>query len=240
MASPNPVLLPRKKYSLYVPDLVFFGGSHTTSTSCEGSRSPRFQADCMAQGLRSLGVVEKCMVVGFSYGGFVGFQMAQHHPQLVGSLVLCGSAMALTQSISSKALERIGFSSWDEFLLPTSPQGVKVLLQIGSFKLTNWIPTFFYKHYLQVMFNNRKEREELLEAFVVRDEDVTSYQFQQKIHLLWGNEDKILSMEVANNLKEKLGGNTKLLRVKKAGHLAMLERPFVFNNFLKEILASAE
>uniref|UniRef100_A0A7C9CZF8 AB hydrolase-1 domain-containing protein n=1 Tax=Opuntia streptacantha TaxID=393608 RepID=A0A7C9CZF8_OPUST len=135
----------RKKYDLYVPDLLFFGGSYTS----RGERSTRFQADCIAAGLRRLGV-ERCIVVGFSYGGFVGFQMAQHHSDLVGSMVVSGSTLALTQSISSKALERLGFASWSELLLPTSAQGVKVLVEHGSYKLHKLIPRYLCKDFLEV------------------------------------------------------------------------------------------
>nr|GMD00867.1 epoxide hydrolase 4 [Ipomoea batatas] len=40
-----------KKFSVYVPDLLFFGGSITDSKD----RSPTFQARCVAEGLRRLG-----------------------------------------------------------------------------------------------------------------------------------------------------------------------------------------
>ncbi|XP_056693580.1 uncharacterized protein [Spinacia oleracea] len=172
------VLALRNKYSIFIPDLLFFGGSYTSKTD----RSPKFQAECLAIGLRKLGVEDKCVVVGFSYGGFVGFQMAQHHPHLVASLVVSGAVVSLSESISSKCLEKIGFSSWPELLMPTSAEGVKVLLDVGSSSLT-WMPNFVYKHYFQVMFGNRKERVELLEALVVNDEDDSgpTHQFQQKI-----------------------------------------------------------
>nr|GMC99111.1 epoxide hydrolase 4 [Ipomoea batatas]GME08319.1 epoxide hydrolase 4 [Ipomoea batatas] len=42
-----------KKFSVYVPDLLFFGGSITDSKD----RSPTFQARCVAEGLRRLGVM---------------------------------------------------------------------------------------------------------------------------------------------------------------------------------------
>ncbi|XP_021738625.1 uncharacterized protein LOC110705100 [Chenopodium quinoa] len=227
------VLALRKKYDLYIPDLLFFGGSYTTSDT---KITPRFQADCFAKGLRKLGV-EKCVVVGLSYGGFVGFQMAEHYPDLVDSMVVTGSVLALSESISSKALERIGFNSWPEYLMPNSVEGVKVLLDKASYSFP-WMPKVFFKHIFEVMFGNRKERVAILEALVVKDEHVTNHQFRQRIHLLWGNDDKIFNMEVANNLKERLGAETNLQVLKKAGHLAPLERPCAFNKCLKKLLDS--
>ncbi|XP_057543678.1 uncharacterized protein LOC130822892 [Amaranthus tricolor] len=139
------VLALRKKYTLYIPDLIFFGGSYTNKTD----RTPRFQADCFAIGLKKLGVEEKCVVVGFSYGGFVGFQMAEHHPDLVGLLVVTGSVVAVSESIYKDTLKRIGFSNFVDFLLPITAEGVEVLLKIGSYKFP-WMPDLFRKHLLEV------------------------------------------------------------------------------------------
>ncbi|KAL9231644.1 hypothetical protein vseg_006844 [Gypsophila vaccaria] len=223
-----------KKYNIYVPDLLFFGKSWTIRSE----RSPRFQADCLGNGLKKLGLVdEKCIVVGFSYGGFVGFELAEHYPELVGSMVITGSSVGWAEAQNKPALERIGYSSLAHLLLPESVEDVKALLDVGSSSFPH-MPRFFYKHFLEIMFDNRKERAELLEALVVRDEDLSTHQFEQKIHLIWGSEDKLLDVEEAMSLKERLGGRGKLQVVKKAGHLVLQERPFVFNKYLKEMLSS--
>uniref|UniRef100_A0A2N9EXU4 AB hydrolase-1 domain-containing protein n=1 Tax=Fagus sylvatica TaxID=28930 RepID=A0A2N9EXU4_FAGSY len=124
------VLALARKYKVYVPDLLFFGRSITDRSE----RSPEFQAECVAKGLRKLGV-ERCTLVGFSYGGMVGFKMAEMYPDLVESMVFTGCVMALTKSISDAALKRIGLKSWSEFLLPDSVQGVKLLLTRATYKL---------------------------------------------------------------------------------------------------------
>uniref|UniRef100_A0A7N2R8Q6 AB hydrolase-1 domain-containing protein n=1 Tax=Quercus lobata TaxID=97700 RepID=A0A7N2R8Q6_QUELO len=126
-----------RKYKVYVPDLLFFGGSITDRSE----RSPEFQAECVAKSLKKLGM-ERCSLVGLSYGGMVGFKMAEIYPDLVESMVLTCSAMALTKSISDAALERIEFKSWSDYMLPDSVQGVKILFDIfATFKLP-WIPNF--------------------------------------------------------------------------------------------------
>ncbi|KAK7816045.1 uncharacterized protein LOC111999398 [Quercus suber] len=139
------VLALARKYKVYVPDLLFFGGSITDRSE----RSPEFQAECVAKGLKKPSV-ERCTLVGLSYGGMVGFKMAEMYPDLVESMVLTCSAMALTKSISDAALERIGFKSWSDYTLPDSVQGVKILFDIATFKLP-CIPNFVYKHYLEAI-----------------------------------------------------------------------------------------
>ncbi|PSS21401.1 Epoxide hydrolase [Actinidia chinensis var. chinensis] len=221
-----------KKYAVYVPDLLFFGGS---LSDCP-DRSPSFQANCLAEGLKKLGV-ERCTVVGFSYGGMVAFKLAELYPDLVRALVVSGSILAMTDSISDTTLRGLGFSSSSELLLPTSVKGLKALLSVAAYKKL-WFPDKLHKDFLEVMFNNRKERGELLEGLVVSNKDATIPNFQQRIHLLWGENDQIFKLELAQNMKEQLGDKATFQGIKKAGHLVHLERPCVYNRFLKRFLAS--
>ncbi|KAF7809721.1 Epoxide hydrolase 4 [Senna tora] len=212
-----------KKYAVYVPDLLFFGGSATDKPD----RSPTFQAECLSKALRKVGV-ESCVVVGFSYGGMVAFKMAEMYPEMVRAMVISGSILAMTDSISASALSELGFSSSSELLLPTSVKGLKALLSVAAYKKL-WFPDRLHKDFLQVMFTNRKERGELLEGLVISNKDLTIPKFPQRIHLLWGENDQIFKMELAQNMKEQLGENVTYEGIKKAGHLVHLERPCVYN-----------
>ncbi|KAI8533002.1 hypothetical protein RHMOL_Rhmol11G0262300 [Rhododendron molle] len=191
------VLALTSQYSVYVPDFIFFGGS----TTSRPDRSAEIQAECLARGLRKLGV-EKCTVVGLSYGGMVGFKMAAMYPELVEALVASCTVIEMTQSVAHQSQKKLGISQW-------------CCSAIG------------------------KEKAELLEALVVRDEkstNITSY--PQRIHLLWGHDDKIFNLDLAQTMKERLGENVTLQWIENAGHLAQLERPLAFNNHLKRILSS--
>ncbi|XP_015064083.1 epoxide hydrolase 4 [Solanum pennellii] len=221
-----------KKYSVYVPDLLFFGGSVTDRSD----RSPGFQAECLGKGLRKLGV-EKCVVVGFSYGGMVAFKMAEMFPDLVEALVVSGSILAMTDSISTTTLNGLGFSSSSELLLPTSVKGLKALLKVAAYKKL-WFPDRLHRDFLEVMFTNRKERGELLEGLVVSNKDTSIPNFPQRIHLLWGENDQIFNLELAQNMKHQLGEKTTFHGIDKAGHLVHLERPCVYNKCLKQFLTS--
>uniref|UniRef100_M8BGF4 AB hydrolase-1 domain-containing protein n=1 Tax=Aegilops tauschii TaxID=37682 RepID=M8BGF4_AEGTA len=220
-----------KHYDVYIPDLLYFGGSTSPSTD----RSPGFQAECLVAALGKLGV-ERCTVVGFSYGGMGAFKMAEAHPGLVRSLVVSGSVVAMTDSISETTLERIGVKSSAELLLPDSVKGLKALLSIAAHRKL-WFPERLHRDYLQVMFTNRKERAELLEGLVVSNKDATVPVLPQKILLLWGHNDNIFNIELAKTMKEQLGEETMLQSIDKAGHLVHLERPCVYNRRLLEFLA---
>ncbi|KDO47519.1 hypothetical protein CISIN_1g0210702mg, partial [Citrus sinensis] len=136
------VLALAKTYAVYVPDFLFFGGSITDRSE----RTASFQAECMVKGLRKLGV-KRCTLVGVSYGGMVGFKMAEMYPDLVESLVATCSVM-FTESVSNAALERIGFDSWVDYLLPKTADALKVKLDIACYKLPT-LPAFVFKHILE-------------------------------------------------------------------------------------------
>ncbi|OIV94796.1 hypothetical protein TanjilG_21993 [Lupinus angustifolius] len=191
-----------KKYAVYVPDLLFFGGSITDKPD----RSPGFQAECLAVGLRKLGV-EKCSVVGFSYGGMVAFKMAELYPELVESVAVSGSVVAMMESIIMNIVKGLGFSSCSEMLMPTTVKGVKELLSLGTHKKIQF-PHRFHKDFLE------------------------------RIHLLWGENDKIFKLKLAENMKEKIGDKATIEGIKNAGHLVHLERPCVYNRCLKHFLSS--
>jgi pimeloyl-ACP methyl ester carboxylesterase len=100
------------------------------------------------KGLRKIGV-EKCILVGFSYGGMVAFKMAELYPDLVQAMVISGSILAMTDSISEATLSELGFKSSSELLLPNSVNGLKALLSVATHKKL-WFPNRLHKDYLEV------------------------------------------------------------------------------------------
>ncbi|KAL1833773.1 hypothetical protein ACET3Z_003424 [Daucus carota] len=220
------------KYSVYVPDLLFFGAS----TTSKPERSMEFHAECLVKGLRSFGV-EKFTVAGLSYGATLGFRMARMYPGMVQCIVASGTAVELTESISRASLQNIGYSSWSEFLMPDSTKGLTTFFSIASQKPPS-LPEFAAKDFLKEFFANRKERDELLKAWVINDNDVAPCHYSQKVYLIWGEDDKIFKKEVAENIKRQLGEQANLEFIKDAGHLVHSDQPSEYNQRLKNILAS--
>lgn len=132
------------RYNLYIPDLMFFGKSSTASAD----RSPDFQAACVAAAMARLGVA-RCDVVGFSYGGMVAFKLAESRPELVRSLCVSGSVVAMTDAVNRETMERLGAGSSAELLMPETLKGLKALLSISMHRKM-WFPDRLYKDYLKV------------------------------------------------------------------------------------------
>ncbi|KAM3377012.1 putative protein isoform X1 [Capsicum galapagoense] len=222
-------------FDVYVPNLIFLGDSITDRPE----RSTTFQAECLVKGLMKIGV-EKFSLVGFTYGGMVGFKLAQLYPHMVESMVISSAVIEMTESVSNASLKNIGFTNWSDFLLPKTVTGVKVLLSTGTHKWP-WLPKFFYKDFLEVMFDNRKEKEQILEALVVSDKDatITPSNYSQRIYLLYGDDDRIFNKKISDNMKEKLGKNATIQYVKNAGHLLQIEQPSTYNYYLKKFLSNS-
>ncbi|KVI02003.1 hypothetical protein Ccrd_019729 [Cynara cardunculus var. scolymus] len=165
--------------------------------------------------------------------------MAKLYPNLVQSMVVSSTVVELTESLSRESCKRFDGSSWTELLLPDTVEGFKRMLTVGAHKLP-WLPNFIYRGILETMFNNRRERSELLKAMVVPDKDaITDTNYSQRILMLWGENDKIFNLEIANTMKTRLGAKTTLESIKNVGHLLSLEQPFAYNRRLKHFLASS-
>ncbi|MED6200660.1 hypothetical protein PIB30_087388 [Stylosanthes scabra] len=134
-----------KHYSVYVPDFLFFGGSFTDRTE----RSLEFQAECLAVGLGKLGV-EKCVLVGFSYGAMVAFKIGEIYPELVHAMVISGAVATIKQSIIVDIVRGTGLSSCSEMLMPTTVDGLKRLLSVGLHRNITF-PRRLHNNFLKVL-----------------------------------------------------------------------------------------
>jgi len=57
--------------------------------------------------------------------------MAELYPELIEYLIIAGTVVSMTDSISQGSLRRIGFSSSFELLLPTLITGLKELFSMA-------------------------------------------------------------------------------------------------------------
>ncbi|KAL1818711.1 hypothetical protein ACET3Z_013580 [Daucus carota] len=219
-------------HAVYVPDLLFFGGSYTDKPG----RSTAFQAEVMAAALRKVGV-KKCTVVGLSYGACVGFKMAKLDPELVEFIVASDTIIELNESFVRVVLDHYGFDNFVEFLMPKTADGLIRFLTICNHGPVN-LPQFAAKDFLREFYNNRKEKAELAEAWVIPDNEVKPISLSQKVHLVWGDDDKIFNSKVAERTKMQLGGHTTLHYIEDGGHAVQMEKPDLYNAELKKVLSS--
>ncbi|KAG5029678.1 hypothetical protein AAZX31_05G165800 [Glycine max] len=222
-----------RRFNVYVPDLLFFGDSHTTRPD----RSEAFQAQCVAALLQAHGL-QRTSVVGISYGGFVAYSLAAQFPERVEKVVLCCAGVCLEDKDLDEGMFQV--KTVDEaadILLPQTPEKLRQLVQLAFAKPVKTMPTCFLNDYINVMCtDNRQERKELIET-LHKDRKLSNLpKITQPTLIIWGEKDLVFPMELAHRLQRHLGENAQLVVIKNAGHALNVEKPKEMYKNLKSFL----
>ncbi|XP_057432577.1 uncharacterized protein LOC130725355 [Lotus japonicus] len=220
-------------FNIYVPDLVFFGGSTTTSAE----RSERFQAATVGKLVEKLGL-KRFHVVGTSYGGFVAYHLAEMLGERVEKVVIASSGVNMKKSDNAALLQRAELEKIEDLMLPVTPQQLRKLMTLAVSKRVQFVPDFFLKDYLNKLYKeNRKEKMELLKAISLGREDTSNLSsLQQEVLIVWGENDRIFPVQMAHELKEAISQKARLELIKDASHVPQLEKPVEFNNIILNFL----
>ncbi|KAL2651184.1 hypothetical protein R1flu_019312 [Riccia fluitans] len=215
-----------KHFRLYVPDLIFFGSSYSNSSE----RSEIFQAECFKKMLDEL-KVDRVHVMGTSYGGMVAYRMAHLFPELVDKVVCCSSGVTMTPRTNDRLLKEINCEKVNTILIPTTLEEAKLGMSVATVFNLSKFPLFLIKPLYQRYFSrNMKERTELLEGMIISSEGAPPVpKIGQKTLILWGRKDRIFSTDLAEELKELIGDNAKLVYFENSGHIPQVEKKKEFN-----------
>lgn len=96
--------------------------------------------------------VHKMSLVGISYGGFVGYRVAAHFPEVVEKIVLCCAGVCLEEVDMENGLFRV--SNLDEassILLPQTPDKLRELMKLSFVRPARGVPTWFLQDFIQVI-----------------------------------------------------------------------------------------
>ncbi|XP_078157171.1 uncharacterized protein LOC144552983 isoform X3 [Carex rostrata] len=212
----------RSGFDLYVPDLIFFGGSFSPSPD----RSDYFQARSVVSVLDRLGV-NRFGLVGVSYGGFVSYRIAELYPERVQRVMLVCAGVCLEDSDLAAGLFVVSnVADAAELLVPRWPDKLRELVRLTFVKPPRVMPTCFIRDYIQVMCTEySQEKTELLQS-LIKDRKISNLpKITPPTLIVWGEEDKVFPLELAHRLKRHLGENSQLVTIKEAGHAVNLEKP---------------
>ncbi|MCO5609655.1 hypothetical protein L7F22_063885 [Adiantum nelumboides] len=212
-----------KHFSLYLPDLLFFGAStidmgvdsqhqhaveqFSTSKVEHPERTVKFseifQAECMHETMNKMGVQE-AVVLGHSYGGFVAYHMAHLYPSFVKRVVIVSSGIMMDSHTNDNLLQEFGSSRIHDMLVPpTLPLFKKSLQFTFNGYLPPWLPSFFYKDMYESLSGDKVRRLQLVDDIILGKEDsIPLPTINQSTLILWGDEDRIFNINLAYKLKE--------------------------------------
>ncbi|KAG2322464.1 hypothetical protein Bca52824_015677 [Brassica carinata] len=221
-----------KSFNLFIPDLVFFGESHSRNAE----RTVEFQARSVVGGLKRLGCSEEggLAVYSISYGGFVAYRMAKIWPEMVEKVVIVSSGVGFTQQQKMTELKKHG-GDVSEILVPRNPRDLRMLVRISmntGIAFIDWIPDFILSQFITVMYEtHRKELVELAKNLLEREEDAEFYAISQKTLIIWGDKDEVFPLEHGRRLHRHLP-NSSLEILKDIGHGVNIEAPTTLNNLI--------
>jgi len=219
-------------FTLYMPDLLFFGDSVSNSSD----RSLRFQAETVVQLAEHFGV-DVLDAVGLSYGGFVALTVALFRPNRVRRLCLVGCpGDRMREEDHLNVLNTFGVSQIHELFLPQGPEGVRRLME------TAWlhpprVPDFLLKDTLRALFQNQvKEKRELLEDLLgeLKDRRNAHARIPHPTLILCGQYDRIFPPSLVSRLRDRLGESAEFITMADTAHAPNMERAEAFNQLLQD------
>ncbi|CAH9081982.1 unnamed protein product [Cuscuta europaea] len=221
------------RFNVYVPDLLFFGGSSTTLPE----RTEEFQALCVMK-LMDTVRVQRMSLVGISYGGFVGYSMAVQFPNAVEKVVLCCAGVCLEKKDMEEGLFQVAdLDEAADILLPQTPEKLRELMRFSFVKPAKVVPTYFLTDFIDVMCTEYVEEKRQLIHAILQDRHLSNLpKITQRTLIIWGEQDQIFPLELGYRLQRHIGEKAKLVVIKNAGHAVNLEKTNEFAKHLKAFL----
>ncbi len=208
-------LLAAKKYQVFILDLPGFGRSDNPGPDWGVGEYSQFLVDF----LKNLGI-GKINYFGHSFGGSLGIFLAANHPQVIEKLILCDSSFRriLKVSQTTKKLKKI--SQYFPFLPRFEPQIKKIYYRI-------FFPDSDLIKFPQLESNFRK----------IMTQDLTDClgRINKETLILWGENDKDTSVDLARELQEKIA-NSQLKIFPNVGHGLPLECPNIIFQELRKFI----
>ncbi|KAJ4884695.1 alpha/beta-Hydrolases superfamily protein [Raphanus sativus] len=226
-------------FNLFIPDLVFFGGSYTTRPE----RTEVFQAETLMRALQKQSV-KRFSLVGLSYGGFVGYRMAAMFGDAVERVVICCAAVCMEENDMGEA-SVFKVSDIDEaskILVPDSVEKLRELMGYIFYKpflaLAKLVPTYVLHDFIEHVLTreNMEEKREMIKN-IPKDRIISEIpKLTQETLIIWGEHDNVFPVEMGKRLQHHLGKNGKFVVIKRTGHVFNFERPGKYAKLLKKFL----
>ena len=223
-------------YDVIITDLL---GSGTTLMKQDGY-TIKDQVEHLKATIDFLGVNEKIIVVGNSYGGLVASHFAHYYPDYVSKLVIYDAPAKHYQlSYANQIAATMGLNNIEQLLIPPTPEVMKQSLKIIYHKVP-YIPDFIFEAMFQEPDHvQRAHQKKLLDHLIGFEKyyQVMDYQFKMPIYLIWGEYDLLIPLTTAFALKEEYNiPDERMAIIPNAAHAANMEFPKEFCKALRELI----
>jgi len=192
--------------------------------------SPLFYRKQLVELLEVLKVKTPFHIAGLSFGGAIVSDFVTHYPQLIDKIIFIDPVyrfpnQGTPEAVMNYTMAIKAYAMADD--------------QLTNFKHPELFPNWASKYKPQMKFKGFRHALISTIKNYPRQTIIANYtqldSFHKKVLLIWGKDDKIVTFDYSDSLRQKL--NVDLLAVEDAGHLPHLEKPTIVNqkiiSFLK-------
>ncbi|UKN02143.1 alpha/beta hydrolase [Paracrocinitomix mangrovi] len=214
-------------HHVIAPDLLWFGKSSSKAKAELDS-----QVDALFDLLESR-KVDKCKIMGISYGGFVSLGMIYKKPDMFEKVVIVDSpGVTYNVNLLDTLCNQQGVAEVTDIFVPTNGDEVNRLLNLGSYKDRKLPKKVKMDTYLFYFDQHHEELKSLLTSLPkeqAKFRENTEINFPPSM-VIWGDTDEVFPLSEGQKLAEFMGA--KFVTVPKAGHAVNLDN---FKGFQKEL-----
>ena len=224
-----------KKHTLLIPDLLWFGESH----SPKDDYSLDFQAHTIVK-IADVAGIERFDLAGISYGGLVAFALTSNHGDRVRRLVMIDSPGAVyTEDDHQAMLDNFSVDDVAKIVIPEGPEGVRTLLELAWHKPPP-TPRFVLRDVYRNLFSANVDEKRGLLAWLDdqrKTDRKDDWDIPHRTLVVWGDDDPLFGLGVAQRLVGALPA-AELIVLDNTRHAPNIERPAPFNAAVLEFLGA--
>lgn len=223
-----------EKYRLILPNLIHFGNS-----TCQKNEVGVTDQVIMVENLVNLLGIDCYSLMGISYGGLVGIELAQKNETRIEQLIIVDAPIKfmLKEDITN-VCNRFKVASVEDLFVPDSPKGLKKMWHLSSGKKI-YLPDFVFNEFYNKMYGGNRDRKRKLMQNLINSLETFAqheYNFDIETLLVWSDDDMVIPVQRGRLLKKYLGEKAQLHVVEKGGHMVNLNKTKEFNRILMQFL----
>lgn len=220
-------------FTIYIPDLIYFG----KSSSEVANYDPSFITRQLHQSLQTE-KIETIYVAGVSFGGLITGVFAHEYTEMTHGIILIDALSKFyTKTHTDSLARKNGYEGIDDILIPEDGSALKTLFQLSYYKPIKY-PVWILNNATQQLYSDQREEKENLLDFLRKNESLlksSNYVYTGKTHIVWGKEDLIIPVSNAYELKAYYP-NSELTILQETGHVANMEAPEKIAGIISEMV----
>jgi len=207
-------------FTLYIPDLVYFGKSSSDFEEYD----PRFQARQLFQVIKNE-KIDHLLVGGVSYGGLIAEIFAHQYPEITDGLILIDALSIFTNRQYTDSLaEAHGYQDIGEVLIPDNGRALKTLFDLTFYDAMKY-PAFVLNKPTRLLYSNQRDHKRNLLSYLFENEkNIKKWDlsYSGPVCIIWGKEDILIPVSTSYQLKNYYP-HAELHIVPKAAHAINME-----------------